>query len=73
MILSDERLNVIFGILGLASISYAIIINLEDSTGFFFYLLLVIQIPLLLYLLIIVSSKLKEAWTSYRWSPDRLR
>jgi hypothetical protein len=61
------------GILGLISIGYAIKLTLNDTSGLFFFIFLALQAAILLYLLYIVLSKIKDAWTDYRWSPDRLK
>jgi hypothetical protein len=68
-----DYLPIILGLLGLISVGYAIFLNLQETTGKLFYVLIVFQAFISIYLLYVVVSALKEAWTDYRWSPDRLR
>ncbi len=68
-----DYIPIVLGLIGLLSIGYAINLTLQETSGSIFYIFLVIQTLVLLYLLFVVIAILKEAWTTYRWSPDRLR
>jgi hypothetical protein len=68
-----DYIPVILGLIGLLSIGYAINLTLQQTSGNIFYIFLVVQTLILLYLLYVVGAILKEAWSNYRWSPDRLR
>ncbi len=61
------------GIVGLVSVVYAIKITVEEISGRFSYIFLLIQGLIVIYLSFILITKLREAWTEYRWSPDRLK
>jgi amino acid permease len=73
MELESDRLPLFLGIIGLATVGYAISLTLENSSVRFFYAFLGIQIILLLYLLYVVLTRARDAWIDYRWSPDRLK
>lgn len=68
-----DYIPLILGLIGLLSLGYAINLTLNETSGRIFYIFLVIQTLVLLYLLYVVMTILKEFWTNYRWSPDRLR
>jgi hypothetical protein len=68
-----DYIPIILGLIGLLSIGYAMYLTRQETSGSIFYIFLVIQTLVLLYLLFVVMAILKEAWTNYRWSPDRLR
>jgi hypothetical protein len=68
-----DYIPVILGLIGLLSIGYAINLTIKETSGSIFYIFLVVQTVVLLYLLYVVMAILKETWTTYRWRPDKLR
>jgi hypothetical protein len=63
----------ILALIGLLFVGYALKLTLEETSGTTFYIFLVVQAAILIYLLFTLGSKLLEVWTEYRWSPDRLK
>ena len=68
-----DFIPIVLGLTGLFAVGYAISPTLSEVSGNIFYVFLAIQAVVLIYLLIVVLNVLKETWTNYRWSPDRLR
>ncbi|HDH28429.1 MAG TPA: hypothetical protein ENH13_04785 [Euryarchaeota archaeon] len=68
-----DFIPIVLGLTGLFAVGYAISLTLSEVSGNIFYVFLAIQAVVLIYLLIVVLNVLKETWTNYRWSPDRLR
>lgn|GEM_PF-5778042 len=68
-----DYIPIVLGLTGLLAVGYAISLTLSEVSGSIFYVFLAVQSVVLIYLLIVVLSILKETWTNYRWSPDRLR
>jgi hypothetical protein len=73
MDLERDYLPIILGVIGLLSVGFAIKFTLQETSGGLFYIFLVVQGVIALYLLYILVTKALEAWTDYRWKPDRLR
>ncbi|MFQ5800880.1 MAG: hypothetical protein ACE5HH_04080 [Candidatus Hydrothermarchaeales archaeon] len=68
-----DYLPIILGVIGLLSVGYAIKLTLQETSGRLFYIFLVIQAVIALYLLYVVVTRATEAWTEYRWAPERLK
>jgi hypothetical protein len=73
MTLERDYLPTILGVIGLLSVGFAVKLTLRETSGRLFYIFLVVQGVIALYLLYIVATRALEAWTEYRWKPDRLR
>ncbi|MFV2040373.1 MAG: hypothetical protein ACC644_00070 [Candidatus Hydrothermarchaeales archaeon] len=73
--MQSERdfIPIVLGFTGLLAVGYAIYLTLSEVSGKIFYVFLIVQSAVLIYLLYMVLNILKETWTNYRWSPDRLK